>query len=157
MALLMTRKSYAVFRADAQHKKFALIQATFNNHATHSLPVSHIFKVRYSTLNQWSKIMAGMINCMRFRPKEGKAEALFKAFAEYTRDDPFDDIMHHIINLGGGEYALIGVHHSVESFMAIVNRENRVSEMMRAYVEPYEDGEAFHSFSGPVVSHNDYL
>ena len=29
--------------------------------------------------------------------------------------------------------------------------------MMRAYVEPYEDGEAFHSFSGPVVSHNDYL
>ncbi len=101
--------------------------------------------------------MVGMINCMRFRPQEGKAEALFKAFAEYTRDYPFDDIMHHIINLGEGEYALIGVHHSVESFMAIVNREKRVSEMMRAYVEPYEDGEAFHSFSGPVVSHNDYL
>ena len=31
--------------------------------------------------------MAGMINCMRFRPKEGQAEALFKAFAEYARDN----------------------------------------------------------------------
>jgi len=28
---------------------------------------------------------------------------------------------------------------------------------MREFVEPYEDGEAFHSFSGPVVNHNDYL
>ena len=77
-----------------------------------------------------------MINCMKVKPKEGQAEALFKAFAEY---------------------ALIGVHHSVESFMAIVNRENRVSEMMREYVEYYDDGEAFHSFSGPVVNHKDYL
>lgn len=101
--------------------------------------------------------MAGMMNCMRFRLKEGQAEALFKAFAEYTRDYPFDDIMHHIINLGDGEYALVGVHHSVESFMTIVNRENRVSEMMREYVEYYEHGEAFHSFSGPVVDHKDYL
>ena len=101
--------------------------------------------------------MASMINCMKFKPKEGQAEALFKAFAQYTRDYPFDDIMHHIINLSDGEYALIGVHHSVESFMAIVNRENRVSEMLREYVEYYDDGEAFHSFSGPVVNHKDYL
>ncbi|NCX20441.1 MAG: hypothetical protein EBX06_09285 [Rhodobacteraceae bacterium] len=93
--------------------------------------------------------MAGMINCMKFKPKEGQAEALFKAFAEYTRDYPFDDIMHHIINLSDGEYALIGVHHSVE--------RNRVSEMLREYVEYYDDGEAFHSFSGPVVNHKDYL
>lgn len=101
--------------------------------------------------------MAGMINRMKFKPKEGQAEALFKAFAEYTRDYPFDDIMHHIINLSDGEYALIGVHHSVESFMAIVNRENKVSEMLREYVEYHDDGEAFHSFSGPVVNHKDYL
>ena len=26
--------------------------------------------------------MVGMINCMRFKPKEGQTEALFKAFAE---------------------------------------------------------------------------
>ena len=25
------------------------------------------------------------------------------------------------------------------------------------FVEPYEDGESFHSFSGPVVNFNDYL
>jgi len=87
--------------------------------------------------------MAGMINCMRFQPKEGQEEALWKAFAEYTRDYPFDDIMHQIIDLGTGEYALIGVHHSVESFIEIMNRANRVSDMIRLYVEPYEDGESF--------------
>ena len=94
---------------------------------------------------------------MRFRPKEGQAEALFKAFAEYARDYPFDDIMHQIIDLGAGEFALIGVHHSVDSFIDIMNRDNRVSDMMRQFVKPYEDGESFHSFSGPVVNFNDYL
>ena len=101
--------------------------------------------------------MAGMINCMRFKPKAGKAEALFRAFAEYVRDYPFDDIMHEIIDLGDGELALIGVHHSVDSFIEIMNRDNRVSEMMRQFVEPYDDGESFRSFSGPVVNCNDYL
>ena len=92
--------------------------------------------------------MVGMINCMRFRPKTGQAEALFKAYAEYVRDYPFDDIMHKIIDLGDGEFALI----SVDSFIDIMNRDNRISHMMREYVEPYEDGESFHSFSGPVVN-----
>ena len=36
--------------------------------------------------------MVGMINCMKFRPKDGQTEALFKAFAEYVRDYPFDDM-----------------------------------------------------------------
>ena len=101
--------------------------------------------------------MVGMINCMRFRPKEGLQEALWKAYAEYLRDYPLDDIMHNIIDLGTGEYALIGVHHSVESFIDIMNRDNRVSDVFRLYIEPYEDGESFHSFSGPVVNYNDYL
>ena len=70
---------------------------------------------------------------------------------------PSDDIMHNIIDLGTGEYALIGVHHSVESFIDIMNRDNRVSDVFRLYIEPYEDGESFHSFSGPVVNYNDYL
>ena len=43
--------------------------------------------------------MVGMINCMRFRPKEGQTEALFKAFAEYVRDYPFDDIIGSNIKL----------------------------------------------------------
>ena len=88
--------------------------------------------------------MVGMINCMRFRPKEGKTKALFKAFAEYVRDYPFDDIMNQIIDLGTGEYALIGLHHSVDSFIDIMNRDNRVSDLMRLHVHPYEYGESFH-------------
>ena len=101
--------------------------------------------------------MAGMIDCMRFKPRAGKAEALFKAHAEYVRDYPFDDIMHKIIDLVDREFALIGIHQSVDSFIDIMNRDNRVSQMMRQYVEPYDDGESFHSFSGPVVNCDDYL
>ena len=101
--------------------------------------------------------MIVVINCMKFRPKKGQTEALFKAFAEYVRDYPFDDIMHQIIDLGTGEYALFGLHHSVDSFIDIMNRENRVSDLMRLYVHPYEDGESFESFLGPVVNYNDYL
>ena len=70
---------------------------------------------------------------------------------------PFEDIMHYIFDLGKGEYARVGVHQSVESLIEIVNRENRVSDLMRLYVEPYEDGESFHSFSGPVVNYDEYL
>ena len=62
------------------------------------------------------------------------------------KDYPFEDITHYIIDLGTGEYTLIGVHHSVESFIEIVNRANCVSDLMRLYVEPYEDGESFHFF-----------
>tara|TARA_B100000530_G_scaffold140274_1_gene87831 strand:+ start:219 stop:503 length:285 start_codon:yes stop_codon:yes gene_type:complete len=94
---------------------------------------------------------------MRFKPKAGKPEDLFKAYAEYVRDYPFDDIMHKIIDLGDGEFALIGIHHSVDSFIDIMNRDNRVSQMLREYVEPYEDGERFHSFSDPVVNCDYYL
>ena len=73
------------------------------------------------------------------------------------KDYPFEDIMHYIFDLGTGEYARVGVHHSVESLIEIVNRENRVSDLMRLYVEPYGDGESFHSFSGPVVNYDEYL
>ena len=73
------------------------------------------------------------------------------------KDYPFEDIMNYIFDLGTGEYARVGVHQSVESLIKIVNRENRVSDLMRLYVEPYEDGESFHSFSGPVVNYDEYL
>ena len=79
--------------------------------------------------------MVGMINCMKFKPKEGQTEALFKAFAEYVRDYPFDDIMHQIIDLGTGEYALIGLHHSVDSFIDIMN--SRIKHVLKSltYIE----------------------
>jgi hypothetical protein len=73
------------------------------------------------------------------------------------KDYPFEDIMHYIFDLGTGEYARVGVHQSVESLIEIVKRENRVSDLMRLYVEPYEGGESFHSFSGPVVNYDEYL
>ena len=73
------------------------------------------------------------------------------------RDFPFDDIMHAVIDSGDGEFVLIGVHHSVDSFVEIMNRDNRVSDLMRKYVALYEDGESFHSFSGPKVDLNSYL
>ena len=101
--------------------------------------------------------MAGMINCMKFKPKTDQVDQMIKALAEYIRDYPFGGIHHAIIDLGTGEYALIGVHSSVDDFIAIMNRENRVSELMRQFVEPYEDGESFHSFSGPEVDLTSYL
>ena len=65
--------------------------------------------------------------------------------------------MHQIIDLGTSEYALIGLHHSADSFIDIMIRDNRVSDLMILYVNPYEDGESFHSFSSPIVNYNDYL
>ena len=52
---------------------------------------------------------------------------------------------------------MASIHHSVDSFIDIMNRDNRVSQMLQEYVEPYQDGECFHSFSGPVVNCDDYL
>ena len=102
--------------------------------------------------------MTRMIACMRFQPKSGKTDAMMKAIAEYNRDYSFTESLHMgIIDLGTGEFALVGMHNSVDAFVDIMNRDVRISEMMREFVEPYEDGEAFHSFSGPEVDLKAYL
>ena len=102
--------------------------------------------------------MTRMIACMRFKPKNGKADEMIKAIAEYNRDYPFTESVHMvIIDLGTGEFALIGVHNGVDAFVNIMNRDVRISEITREFVEPYEDGEAFHSFSGPEVDLKTYL
>ena len=62
-----------------------------------------------------------------------------------------------IIDLGTGEFALIGAHNGVDAFVNIMKRDVRISEIMREFVEPYEDGKAFHSFSGPEVDLKAYL
>ena len=69
----------------------------------------------------------------------------------------FLNFPYEIIDLGTGEYALVGVHHSIDIFVDIMNRYNPISVMLREYIEPYDDGESFHSFSGPVVDCNIYL
>ena len=89
--------------------------------------------------------------------QDGPRGGVFLSVCRIYERLAFDDIMHYIIHLVTGEYALIGVHHSVESLTEIVNRENRVSDLMKLYVEPYEDGESFHSFSSPVVNCDEYL
>ena len=102
--------------------------------------------------------MTRMIACMCFQPKTGKTDEMMKAIAEYIRDYPFTESLHMgIIDLGTDEFALIGVHNSVDAFVDIMNRDVRVSELMREFVEPYDDGEAFHSFSGPEVNLQAYL
>ena len=99
-----------------------------------------------------------MIACMRFQAKSGKTDEMMKTIAEYIRGYPFTESLHMgIIDLGTGEFALIGVHNSVDAFVNIMNRDVRISELMREFVEPYEDGEAFHSFSGPEVDLKAYL
>ena len=65
-----------------------------------------------------------MIACMRFQTKSDKADEMMKAVAEYIRDHPFTESLHmDIIDLGTGEFALIGVHNSVDAFVDIMNRD----------------------------------
>ena len=99
-----------------------------------------------------------MINCMRFRPKENQADILFKALAKYVDEYPYENCIHYgVIDLGTGEYALFCVWETVDAFIDVMNRDLKTSELMREYVEPYEDGEAFHSFSGPDIDLTSYL
>ena len=99
-----------------------------------------------------------MINCMRFRPKEGQADIMFKALAKYIDEYPYENCIHYgVIDLGTGEYALFCVWETVDAFIDVMNRDIKTSELMREYVEPYEDGEAFHSFSGPDIDLTSYL
>jgi hypothetical protein len=99
-----------------------------------------------------------MIEVVQSFPKSGKTDEMMKEIAEYIRYYPFTESLHMgIIDLGTGEFALVGVHKSVDAFVDIMNRDVRISELMREFVEPYEDGEAFHSFSGPEVDLEAYL
>tara|TARA_B100001059_G_C17567506_1_gene443262 strand:- start:126 stop:413 length:288 start_codon:yes stop_codon:yes gene_type:complete len=95
---------------------------------------------------------------MRFRPKEGQADIMFKALAKYIDEYPYENCIHYgVIDLGTGEYALFCVWETVDAFIDVMNRDLKTSELMREYVEPYEDGEAFHSFSGPDIDLTSYL
>lgn len=99
-----------------------------------------------------------MINCMRFRPKEGQADIMFKSLAKYIDEYPYENCIHYgVIDLGTGEYALFCVWETVDAFIDVMNRDIKTSELMHEYVEPYEDGESFHSFSGPDIDLTSYL
>ena len=101
--------------------------------------------------------MGEMMSCMRFKPKEGRTDDMMKALAEYMRDYPFLESHISIFDLGSGEFALVAIHQSVDVFVGLMDREVPISGVMREFVEIYEDGEAFHSFSGPEVELSTYL
>ena len=101
--------------------------------------------------------MGEMISCIQFRPKEGRTDAMMMALAEYMHDYPFLGRHISIFDLGSGEFALVAIHQSVDVFVGLMDLEVPISGVMREFVEIYEDGEAFHSFSGPEVELTKYL
>jgi hypothetical protein len=97
-----------------------------------------------------------IVNCIRFKPKKGSEEECFKALSDYLTKYPLEkEISNYILDIDEGEYVNIGVWETVDDFMDVVNRDVRWSECMRPYLETYEDGEQYQSFSGPDIDiHN---
>ena len=97
-----------------------------------------------------------IVNCMKFRPKEGCKEKLFSSLSEYVKKYPLDKAINwYVMDIDDGEFAHVAIWETVDDFLDVVNREVRFSDCMRLYVQPYEDGEDFHSFSGPSIDiHN---
>ena len=91
-----------------------------------------------------------------FIPKEGRTDYIMKVFAEYIRNYPFLESQKSIFDFGSGEFALVAIHRSVDVFVGLMDRDISISGVMREFVEIYEDGEAFHSFSGPEVELSAY-
>jgi hypothetical protein len=53
--------------------------------------------------------MAQMMNCIKFKPKAGSHDALYKAIAIYLRDYPLPETVRlSAHDIGDGEHALIG-------------------------------------------------
>lgn len=101
--------------------------------------------------------MGKMMLCMRFRPKEGRTNYMMKAHAEYMHDHPFLESQISIFNLVSDEFALVAIYQRVDMFVGLMDRDIPISGEMREFVEDYEDGDAFHSFSGPEVQLPTYL
>ena len=97
-----------------------------------------------------------IVNCIRFKPKKGLEEECFKALSDYEAKYPLDKrVAAYMLDIDDGEYVSIAVWETVDDFMDIVNRDVRWSDCMRPYLETYEDGEQYHSFSGPDIDiHN---
>ena len=39
----------------------------------------------------------------------------------------------------------------MDAFLEVLNRDVRLIDVLRPHVEPYDDGQEFHAFSGPSV------
>jgi len=99
-----------------------------------------------------------IVNCIRFKPKKGLEEECFKALSDYLTKYPTDkEVANYMLDIDDGEYVNIGVWKTVDDFMNVVNREVRWSDCMRPYLETYEDGEQYHSFSGTSIDIHNFI
>ena len=91
-----------------------------------------------------------MVNCIRFVPKDDCKELIFKETSKIfkTLDGALEK---RLIRLGDGEYASIIIWKSMDEFLDVLNRDIRLIDVLRPLVKSYNDGEKFHSFSGPTV------
>ena len=91
-----------------------------------------------------------MVNSIRFIPKDGREETVFKEIAKIynTLDGALEK---RLVRLGDGEYASVIIWKSMDEFLAVLNRDIRLIDVLRPLVKSYNDGENFHSFSGPTV------
>ena len=91
-----------------------------------------------------------MVNCIRFIPKDECKELIFKEISKIflTLNGALEK---RLVALNDDEYATIIIWKSVEEFLEVLNRDIRLIDVLRPYVKTYDDGENFHSFSGPTV------
>ena len=92
----------------------------------------------------------GMVNCIRFRPKKGCETIIIQETSKIykTLDGALEK---RLVELGEGEYASVIVWKSMDAFLEVLNRDVRLIDVLRPHVEPYDDGQEFHAFSGPSV------
>ena len=96
-----------------------------------------------------------MNNRISFRQKIEFEDAIFRIATK--RFKSVDGVQHSaIINIDDGEYAAIIVWDSIEVFLEMLNRDVILVDLLRPYVETYQDGREFHSMSGPCVDLDDY-
>ncbi len=96
-----------------------------------------------------------MVNCIRFKPKNGHEKSIFNEISKIygTLDGALEK---RLVALNSGEYASVIIWKSLDEFLDVLNRDVRLIDVLKPYVEPYEDGEDFHSFSGPTVDLSTY-
>ena len=94
-----------------------------------------------------------VLNCIRFRPKTDCEEIVFQLIADrfFLNQPPAGLIDVSLVNNTVGEYTLIAQWENIEVFIELVNADVRIIDILRPYVIPYEDGEYFHSWSGPSI------
>ena len=91
-----------------------------------------------------------MVNCIRFTPKDGCEELIFRETAKIykTLDGALNK---QLVALNEGEYASVIIWKSLDDFLEVLNRDIRLIDVLRPYVKQYSDGEDFHAFAGPTV------